>query len=531
MDDERICVAFSAPADLDVESREYARETDDDCEHKNLDYLANEDLPQDEISADLGTPPPQKRTAMFEVNYVTLSACARFNENDSNNGVGVISLETDDAKGRRNDVDVVVVADSSASMEWDRKWEMLVQTVNRLAENLGPRDRLGIVTFNSTARRVVGLRLMNPSGRELVARKMTEVVPQHQTDIFLGLGLGVTMLKSRAVSEPHRVSVLLLCTDGDDTVGKLSNVKDDPTKLKDYLRESIEPLVREDADYILHTFGFGIGPRADILAKIALCGDGLYHFAKEPRDIGKAFGMVLASITHIAATDIYLTIEPNARYMLDSVHAGDRIYLGGSQKLNVRIGVLEIGGRCDIVVSFHLLREEEEEEKKKKEADHGCMVFCVNSTFCCVPTFVEANVSRMVSYKDAVNASDDEKRSIAINIERVRVKDAMAEAADVLLESDVDGKKRAHEILRDALTRLRTSHYNSNPYVVTMVNNLQSSIDGIHARREDGSSAYENAARLQESSQALGMQQAASELDPYASQEQISLSQLFTLTE
>jgi hypothetical protein len=371
---------------------------------------------------------------------------------------------------------------------------------------------------------------MNPSGREIIARKMAEVAPQNQTDIFLGLGFGVTMLKSRAASEPHRVSVILLCTDGDDTVGRLSNVKDDPAKLKDYLRESIEPLVREDADYLLHTFGFGIGPRADILAKIASCGDGLYHFAKEPRDIGKAFGIVLASITRIAATNINLTIEPNACYMLDSVHAGDRIYLGGSQKLSVHIGVLEVGGRCDVVVAFHSLREEDEEEKKK-EADHGCMVFCANSSYCCVPTFVTVNAGRVVSYNDAVNISDEGKCSIAINIERIKAKDAMAEAADVLRESDVDGKKRAHEILREALVCLRTSQYKSDPHMVSMVDTLQRNIDGICSRREDGSSAGENAAQLQASSQALGMQQAASELDPYASQEQISFSQLLAFVE
>ncbi|KAJ7009250.1 hypothetical protein NC653_000031 [Populus alba x Populus x berolinensis] len=64
----------------------------------------------------------------------------------------------------RAPIDIVNVLDVSGSMA--SKLILLKRAVNFIIQNLGPSDRLSIVTFSSSARRILPLRTMSGSGRE-----------------------------------------------------------------------------------------------------------------------------------------------------------------------------------------------------------------------------------------------------------------------------------------------------------------------------------------------------------------------------
>jgi len=59
--------------------------------------------------------------------------------------------------GSRTSVDLICVIDNSGSMQGE-KIGLVKETINFLLETLTPSDRLSIITFNSYANRLCGLK-------------------------------------------------------------------------------------------------------------------------------------------------------------------------------------------------------------------------------------------------------------------------------------------------------------------------------------------------------------------------------------
>ncbi|KAK1684090.1 hypothetical protein QYE76_044938 [Lolium multiflorum] len=86
----------------------------------------------------------------------------------------------------REPLDLVMVLDVSRSMH-GRKLELLKQAMRFVVDILGPEDRLCIVSFSSTARRVTRLMRMTDAGKVLCVRAVESLTALRGTNIAEGL--------------------------------------------------------------------------------------------------------------------------------------------------------------------------------------------------------------------------------------------------------------------------------------------------------------------------------------------------------
>ncbi|RZC50290.1 hypothetical protein C5167_018723 [Papaver somniferum] len=101
----------------------------------------------------------------------------------------------------RAPVDLVTVLDVSGSMKGS-KIELLKRAMRFVIENLGPSDRLSIVTFSTYANQLLPLRRMNVLGKQQALSAVNSLATGNGTHIFNGLRMGASVIDSRKEKNP-----------------------------------------------------------------------------------------------------------------------------------------------------------------------------------------------------------------------------------------------------------------------------------------------------------------------------------------
>ena len=119
-----------------------------------------------------------------------------------------------DSVNSRAPLDLVTVLDVSGSMR-GAKLALLKSAMNFVIQTLGPNDRLSIVAFSSTARRLFPLRRMTLTGRMQAMIAVNSLVDGGGTNIADGLKKGAKVIEQRRLKNP--VCSIILLSDGQDT--------------------------------------------------------------------------------------------------------------------------------------------------------------------------------------------------------------------------------------------------------------------------------------------------------------------------
>ncbi|XP_024971221.1 probable E3 ubiquitin-protein ligase EDA40 isoform X2 [Cynara cardunculus var. scolymus] len=114
----------------------------------------------------------------------------------------------------RAPVDLVTVLDISGSMA-GTKLALLKRAMGFVIQNLGPADRLAVIAFSSTARRLFSLRKMSDMGKQHALQAVNSLVANGGTNIAEGLRKGGKVMEDRREKNP--VSSVILLSDGQDT--------------------------------------------------------------------------------------------------------------------------------------------------------------------------------------------------------------------------------------------------------------------------------------------------------------------------
>ncbi|XP_061347042.1 E3 ubiquitin-protein ligase WAV3-like isoform X2 [Gastrolobium bilobum] len=113
----------------------------------------------------------------------------------------------------RAPVDLVTVLDVSGSMA-GTKLALLKRAMGFVIQNLGTNDRLSVIAFSSTARRLFPLCKMTDSGRQLALQAVNSLVANGGTNIAEGLRKGAKIMEDRKEKNP--VASIILLSDGQD---------------------------------------------------------------------------------------------------------------------------------------------------------------------------------------------------------------------------------------------------------------------------------------------------------------------------
>lgn len=290
--------------------------------------LFSDDEPLPSITMDQppspSTVPPETVVVKAFPEYSAVAASGAMSRFAVLVGVKAPTLADDARHQERAPIDLVTVLDISGSMAGS-KLTLLKQAVNFVIENLGPSDRLSIVTFSSGAQRNFPLRRMTEEGRREAAQAVHAISANGGTNIVEGLKKGVRVLEERRERNP--VASIVLLSDGRDTYnGDNANQRRSPRNRRssnatagpDFLHllpSSICPRNREGQlpPFHVHTFGFGLDHDSSAMHAISDASGGTFSFIETVGAVQDAFAMCIGGLLSVVAQELKLIVRSASR--------------------------------------------------------------------------------------------------------------------------------------------------------------------------------------------------------------------------
>ncbi|KAK1613722.1 hypothetical protein QYE76_019239 [Lolium multiflorum] len=205
-----------------------------------------------------------------------------------------VMLELTDASstGYRSGLDLVAVLDVSGSMAGKKLHDTKV-AMQFIIKKLSPIDRLSIVSFSTTAKRVCRLHFMTEDRQVELERLVNELEDDSLTNISDGLLTGRQVLDGRRLSG-GRVASIILMSDGEHNVGSV-------------LPENVDV-----GNVAVYTFGFGDDHKPRVLDMVAKNSrGGTYNYVKDGVALSGPFSQILGGLLSVVVRDLKLTVWPD----------------------------------------------------------------------------------------------------------------------------------------------------------------------------------------------------------------------------
>lgn len=216
-------------------------------------------------------------------------------------GPRVYVLATVEASGETRDADrapvnLCLAIDRSSSMRGPRISQACA-AAQQLVERLDQRDRIGLVTFDASARITHPATRADEAGRKSLLAALDAVETGIGTNLAAGLKKAADVVASGFVRDA--VSRVVLLTDGQPSVGITDG-------------ERLARMGEEESKRGINTTTMGIGESFDdeLLTEIARRSGGGFYYLSTPEAIPGAFGAELQGVFSVAATAAELKLMP-----------------------------------------------------------------------------------------------------------------------------------------------------------------------------------------------------------------------------
>ncbi|GAB2286849.1 hypothetical protein Dimus_021239 [Dionaea muscipula] len=207
----------------------------------------------------------------------------------------------------RTHVDLVTVLDISGSMA-GTKLALLKRAMGFVIQNLSSTDRLSVVAFSSTARRLFPLQRMTESGRQQALQAVNSLVANGGTNIAEGLRKGAKVMEERREKNP--VTSIILLSDGQDTYTINSSGGNRPEpNYQSLLPSSIQGNDGSGFQIPVHTFGFGTDHDASSMHSISETSGGTFSFIETESAIQDAFAQCIGGLLSVVVQQLHVSIE------------------------------------------------------------------------------------------------------------------------------------------------------------------------------------------------------------------------------
>ncbi|KAJ6833766.1 putative RING zinc finger and VWF domain family protein isoform X2 [Iris pallida] len=329
----------------------------------------------------------------------------------------------------RTPVDLVTVLDVSGSMS-GTKLSLLKQAVTFVVENLGPSDRLSVVSFSSSSRRVFPLQRMTVDGRESAILAVESLRAGGATNIAEGLKKGSRVLEDRRERNP--VCSIILLSDGKDTCSRGA----------DRLLSKLPASLRSDGmrrEIPVHTFGFGYDHDPDVMHSISDMSGGTFSFIESVATIQDAFALCIGGLLSVVAQEVRLTVR--------SASPGVKIVAIPSGR---HVNEISDEGRQGVVHIANMYAEEEKQflvylSVPESAASHSKTslldVLCVYRDLASNEPVVQVRGERIEVLRPEVCSPAEKSVSLEVDRQRNRilVADAIAEAQRLAETGNLEG--------------------------------------------------------------------------------------------
>ncbi|KAH7854372.1 hypothetical protein Vadar_013045 [Vaccinium darrowii] len=207
----------------------------------------------------------------------------------------------------RAPIDLVTVLDISGSMA-GTKLALLKRAMGFVIQNLGPNDRLSVIAFSSTARRLFPLRRMSETGRQQALQGVNSLAANGGTNIAEGLRKGAKVMENRREKNP--VASIILLSDGQDTytVNSCGGNKQEPN-YQLLLPLSIHGNENAAFKIPVHAFGFGVDHDASSMHSISEISGGTFSFIETEAVMQDAFAQCIGGLLSVVVKELQVCIE------------------------------------------------------------------------------------------------------------------------------------------------------------------------------------------------------------------------------
>ncbi|XAR59733.1 hypothetical protein NMG60_11015683 [Bertholletia excelsa] len=266
--------------------------------------------------------------------YPEVSAIAR--STSYNNFNVLIHLKAHSSRifqNSRTPLDLVTILDVSGSMA-GTKLALLKRAMGFVIQHLGPFDRLSVIAFSSTARRLFPLRRMSDTGKQEALQAINCLVSSGGTNIAEGLRKGTKVMMDRRWKNP--VSSIILLSDGQDTYTVSSPVG--PDSQANY--SSLLPVSINGLHIPIHAFGFGADHDAASMHSISETSGGTFSFIEAESVIQDSFAQCIGGLLSVVAQELQVKIKcVDPRLQLGSIKSGSY----KTSKSDAGMGFIEVG--------------------------------------------------------------------------------------------------------------------------------------------------------------------------------------------
>ncbi|KAF8395244.1 hypothetical protein HHK36_019186 [Tetracentron sinense] len=344
-------------------------------------------------------------------------------------------------------VDLVTVIDISGSMA-GTKLALLKRAMGFVIQSLSPCDRLSVIAFSSTARRLFSLRHMTDAGRQQALQAVNSLISIGGTNIAEGLRKGAKVMKDRREKNP--VSSIILLSDGQDTYTvngpRVSNRRPDYQSLLPF---SIHGGGSPGFNIPVHAFGFGADHDAASMHSISETSGGTFSFIEAEGVIQDAFAQCIGGLLSVVVQDLQVEFQClHPGLCLGSLKAGS---YRSSMKNDARTGFIDVGDlyadeERDFLVSLNVPVDSSSNETSLLK------VQCVyKDPLTKETTNLEGKVVRIqrpeIAGQQVVSMEVDRQQN------RLRAADAMAEARASAERGDLAGAVSVLESCRKVLSK------------------------------------------------------------------------------
>lgn len=207
-------------------------------------------------------------------------------------------------KGRtrntRQPVHMILLVDTSGSMEMEDKLPSVKKSIQLLLELLSPDDRLSLVTFSDDSKTFLNRAIPTAEERQAILYRVSNLKADGSTNMSAGL------LEVRALAEAEssgRKQGVLLLTDGHANIGVHS---------EQGLLEILQRIQSEKPGLSLTTVAYGTDHNAEMLTNMAKVGGGAYNVVKNLEDVATVFGDILGGLVSVSAQKVEVQFPPGA---------------------------------------------------------------------------------------------------------------------------------------------------------------------------------------------------------------------------
>ncbi|KAL3618572.1 hypothetical protein CASFOL_037654 [Castilleja foliolosa] len=329
---------------------------------------------------------------------------------------------TSELQHSRAPVDLVTVLDVSGSMA-GTKLALLKRAMGFVIQNLGPSDRLSVIAFSSSARRLFPLRRMTENGRQEALQTVNALTSNGGTNISEGLRKAAKVLTDCKWKNPFGSIILL--SDGQETYAR-----------SDHYQSFHIPI---------HSFGFGADHDSASMHSISEYSGGTFSFIEAEGVIQDAFAQCIGGLLSVVLQGLKVEIEcidPNLK--LVSIKSGSyrTVLASDKRRAMIEVGDLYADEERDFLITTNIPICEFGDETSLIKA--GCRYkHPISKNLVSLDSVSDVKIRRPVSTGQLeVSMEVDRERNRLRSAEAMSEAKAAAERGDLTLAVSVLGKCR-----------------------------------------------------------------------------------------